>query len=568
MNDSLSDLDVVKTDWSEVSLPFEILIWIFVVAFAEWAIHIIRNAHKLLHLIPETCYLIAIGMILGVFMDKIFDRGNLVEILDETVFFLVLLPPIIFDAGYNMPRFDFLNNIGSILVFALFNTLFNAVMIGGGLFLVYKWGWCDKIMTQFLDVQEVLPLDITNCLLFGSIISAVDPVAVIAVFDEIHVNAMLFICVFGESLLNDGVAVVLYQAFAELVTHTPESIDWSEIAFLVESFFYVAFGGILLGLIMAYMIVLVTKYWDQHLQFFEPAILYLGGYMAYLLGEYFEMSAILASVTCGFIMRPHVENNIHAESKFTMNMVTHFLSHVGEVSIFVWLGLVTVQSDWTKYFNWSISLWVLLFISIFRVIGIFGFGYFLNFFRDTPFSNNDMIVSSFGGLRGGIAFSLTALAPIIDVEIHNTLICTAIFIVLFTSFIQGILTEPLVKLLKIPLDVPNDGPTLHSKLMLLSAKNVRKSIESIIGIESRASKLNKIADWSEKKLWPILRKNNKMTISGFDRQNLMGIYKEAVFRETSDKMEEEIRQARETIRSRKSQRSQQLEGHINRAEEV
>ena len=110
--------------------------------------------------------------------------------------------------------------------------------------------------------------------------------------------------------------------------------------------------------------------------------------------------------------------------------------------------------------------------------------------------------------------------------------------------------------------------TLHSKLMLLSAKNVRKSIESIIGIESRASKLNKIADWSEKKLWPILRKNNKITISGFDRQNLMGIYKEAVFRETSDKMEEEIRQARETIRSRKSQRSQQLEGHINRAEEV
>ena len=179
-----------------------------------------------------------------------------------------------------------------------------------------------------------------------------------------------------------------------------------------------------------------------------------------------------------------------------------------------------------------------------------------------------MIVSSFGGLRGGIAFSLTALAPIIDVEIHNTLICTAIFIVLFTSFIQGILTEPLVKLLKIPLDVPNDGPTLHSKLMQLSAKNVRKTIESVIGIESRASKLNKIADWSETNLWPKLRKNNKMTISGFDRQNLMGIYKEAVFRETSDKMEEEIRQARETIRSIKSQRSQKLEGHVNQTEEV
>ena len=79
----------------------------------------------------------------------------------------------------------------------------------------------------------------TECLLFGSIISAVDPAAVITVFEEIHVNIVLYICVFGESILNDGVAVVLYRVFTAFLEMGPDSITVGSVflAMVKDGFF-------------------------------------------------------------------------------------------------------------------------------------------------------------------------------------------------------------------------------------------------------------------------------------------------------------------------------------------
>ena len=138
--------------------------------------------------------LLIVGVILGVIL---FYSGSKVGPLTPTVFFMFMLPPIVFDAGYFMPNRLFFDNIISILVYAVIGTVWNALSIG-----ITLWA----IGTTGVFSYKELPL--MDMLLFSSIVSAVDPVAVLAVFEEIHVNEVLYIIVFGESLLNDAVTVV------------------------------------------------------------------------------------------------------------------------------------------------------------------------------------------------------------------------------------------------------------------------------------------------------------------------------------------------------------------------
>lgn len=150
---------------------------------------------RLSSIVPESCLLIVVGLLVGG-LSKLIGESELPK-LDSGNFFLVLLPPIILDAGYFLPIRPFMENLGTILMFAVVGTLWNAFFIGSVLFAVCQ-----------IPAAGLTHLGLLSCLLFGSIISAVDPVAVLAVFEEIHINELLHILVFGESLLNDAVTVV------------------------------------------------------------------------------------------------------------------------------------------------------------------------------------------------------------------------------------------------------------------------------------------------------------------------------------------------------------------------
>uniref|UniRef100_A0A914Q9C3 Cation/H+ exchanger domain-containing protein n=1 Tax=Panagrolaimus davidi TaxID=227884 RepID=A0A914Q9C3_9BILA len=158
--------------------------------------------------LPESCCLIALGCAIGGFIR--FVAGNesaqAVRFLefDSKVFFFFLLPPIILEAAYDLNDKAFVNNLGTIILYAVVGTVLNIFIIGGGLILC---GWLGFFGTFGIHALDTL--------IFASLIAAVDPVAVLAIFKEVGVNKVLYFMVFGESLLNDAVTVVCYNLIGE-----------------------------------------------------------------------------------------------------------------------------------------------------------------------------------------------------------------------------------------------------------------------------------------------------------------------------------------------------------------
>ena len=136
-----------------------------------------------------------------------------------------------------------------------------------------------------------------------------------------------------------------------------------------------------------------------------------------------------------------------------IHSITKILSSISEMTIFVILGIVAAVSDWKRYFDWGFSLTALLFCTIFRPLFTIFLTWLLNFKRTRKMSWKDQFIMSFSGLRGGIAFSLMALTSAIkdsiNEEAKHTFLLTTIFIVFFTSFVQGSTCGPLVNFFKI-----------------------------------------------------------------------------------------------------------------------
>ncbi|XP_060756306.1 sodium/hydrogen exchanger 1 [Neoarius graeffei] len=418
---------VLDFDFEHVQTPFVIFLWILLASLMKLGFHLVP---QLSSIVPESCLLISVGLVVGGLIKLL---GKSPPVLESNLFFLCLLPPIILDAGYFLPIRPFMENLGTILMFAVVGTLWNSFFIGGLLY-----GIC-QIKGANLETVTLLP-----CLLFGAIVSAVDPVAVLAVFEEIHINELLHILVFGESLLNDAVTVVLYNLFEEYTG--VGTVDAKDVFLGIVSFLVVSLGGILVGAIYG-ILAAITSRFTSHTRVIEPLFVFVYSYLAYLSAEVFHLSGIMALIACGAVMRPYVEANISHKSHTTIKYFLKMWSSVSETLIFIFLGVSTVAG--THKWNWTFVTMTVILCTVARVLGVIGLTFVINKFRIVKLTTKDQFIIAYGGLRGAIAFSLAYLLEADRFPVRNMFVTAVITVIFFTVFVQGMTIRPLVDLLAV-----------------------------------------------------------------------------------------------------------------------
>ncbi|XP_060113899.1 sodium/hydrogen exchanger 1 [Heteronotia binoei] len=418
---------VLEVDYKHVRVPFEIALWILLACLMKLGFHVIPTISSI---VPESCLLIVVGLLVGGLIKAV---GEDPPVLQSNIFFLFLLPPIILDAGYFLPLRQFTENLGTILMFAVLGTLWNAFFVGALLYCVCQ-----------ISVTGLSHIGLLANLLFGSIISAVDPVAVLAVFEEIHINELLHILVFGESLLNDAVTVVLYHLFDEFATL--DKITFTDIILGFLSFFVVSLGGVFVGVVYGITAAFTSRF-TSHIRVIEPLFVFLYSYMAYLSAELFHLSGIMALIAAGVVMRPYVEANISHKSHTTIKYFLKMWSSVSETLIFIFLGVSTVAGK--HRWDWTFVICTLIFCLIARVLGVLGLTWFINKFRIVKLTPKDQFIIAYGGLRGAIAFSLGFLIEKKHFDMREMFLTAIITVIFFTVFVQGMTIRPLVDLLAV-----------------------------------------------------------------------------------------------------------------------
>ncbi|XP_016021461.2 sodium/hydrogen exchanger 9 [Rousettus aegyptiacus] len=386
---------------------------------------------------------------------------------DPEIFFNVLLPPIIFHAGYSLKKRHFFQNLGSILTYAFLGTAISCIVIG-----LIMYGFVKSMV--YVGQLKNGDFHFTDCLFFGSLMSATDPVTVLAIFHELHVDPDLYTLLFGESVLNDAVAIVLtYSISIYSPKENPNAFDAAAFFQSVGNFLGIFAGSFAMGSAYAVVTALLTKFTKlREFPMLETGLFFLLSWSAFLSAEAASLTGIVAVLFCGVTQAHYTYNNLSLDSKMRTKQLFEFMNFLAENVIFCYMGLALFTFQ-NHIFNALFILGAFLAIFVARACNIYPLSFLLNLGRKQKIPRNFQHMMMFSGLRGAIAFALA----IRDTESQpkQMMFTTTLLLVFFTVWVFGGGTTPMLTWLQIRVGVDLDEDLKKEPSSNQEANNLDKS---------------------------------------------------------------------------------------------
>lgn len=347
--------------------------------------------------LPYTIALVTAGLMLG-------PLFPLKVQLTTDLLFVVLLPALLFEAAIHLPMPAIRQNLRPILWLAGPGMLMAAFLVGYGL-------------------HYTLGLPLPACLIFGALISATDPIAVLALFKQLRAPQSLAVIVEGESLLNDGAAIVLFHI---LVAGGGVSLVAGGAQFVL-----VSGGGLLLGALLGWLVWRLTERIDDH--FIEMTLSTILAYGSYLCAEAVHVSGVMSVIAAGLIYGNYAIETMSANTRLTLGHTWDYLGFLANSLVFLLIG---TQVDLTRLAG-QVGPILIAFalVSLARALVLL----VLSPVCRIPWKWQPLVFWS--GLRGSIAM---ALAMALAIPERDQVLLLTFGVVLLSVFVQGLTVKPLM----------------------------------------------------------------------------------------------------------------------------
>ncbi len=413
---------------STETLVIELLLIVSIVAIA------VRRMR-----IPYTVALVIVGLLIT------FQSAFKFELTPELILGL-LVPPLVFEAAFHINFHELRRNLTAILLLAVPGVILTTFIIGGML---------------VFSIKLSLPI----ALLFGALIAATDPVAVVALFRTLGVPKRLSVLIEGESLFNDGTAIVLFNLMlAVAVTSQINLLD------SVGKFFSVSIGGIIVGLVVGWLVAQMITRVDNYL--IETTLTTILAFGSYLLSEKLGFSGVLAVLAAGLVNGNIGQQGMSPTSRIVIFNFWEYIAFLSNSMVFLLIGLqVNIVA---LLASWQPILWAILAVFIARSIVVYGLSWLVKRVAE-PIPITWQHILNWGDLRGAISLALALSLPLSMGTDRDLLIVMTFGVVLFTLLVQSTTMTPLVRWLKIitRTDAQVEYELQHARLAALRSADSR-----------------------------------------------------------------------------------------------